>query len=230
MSKHALYPFYKPYDATKGKRVYVSGPMTGIGDNNGPAFDEAATALREMGYAVCNPNETDAILGPLSFETYMRFDYERVLEADFLVALDQWERSRGALAEILCAIRIGTPVWGWTKWTEYDRIREDRVNAAITRLYSGEVVTFSHEARAKAKAVDEGRTDNDSSRAWTMDQIGVFTNGRPSGTQDRARPIVVRHRPYSDDAVLLDEDEREVGDEMFGLSAVRGSFSRDAEG
>src|SRR3990167_186580 len=101
MSKHTLYPFFRPYESTKGKNVYVSGPMTGIGDNNGPAFDAAAETLRTMGYAVCNPNETDAILGPLTFERYMRFDFQRVLEADFLIALDRWERSRGALAEIL---------------------------------------------------------------------------------------------------------------------------------
>lgn len=168
MGKHDLLPFFKPYDAPKGKNVYVSGPMTGIGDNNGPAFDAAAQALRNLGYAVCNPNETDQILGPLTFERYMRFDFHRVLEADFLVALPLWERSRGALAEILVAIRINTPVWGWENWKDYDRIDEGRVNAAIADLYSGKTISYSKEIRNRAaeQAVGEGRVGDTEPTGW----------------------------------------------------------------
>jgi hypothetical protein len=175
--------------------------MTGIGDNNGPAFDKAATDLRAMGYAVCNPNETDQILGPLSFERYMRFDFARVLEADFLVALPQWERSRGALAEILVAIRIDTPVWGWENWSDYDRIREHRVNAAIADLYSGRTVTVSHEAKQKAKdqisprlreILDEGRAAYDEAVAWQVGPYSEVRDGPPSTSDSRGTDSVVR--------------------------------------
>ena len=188
MSKHALYPFYKPYDSVKGKNAYVSGPMTGIGDNNGPAFDAAAETLRALGYAVCNPNQTDGILGPLSFENYMRFDYDRVLEADFLIALPMWERSRGALAELHCAIRIGTPCWGWENWLDYDRIREERINAAISDLYSGKTISYAKEVhqRLAEQALDEegvGDTQPEAINVGTHDPLlncGSFTPYRES--------------------------------------------------
>ena len=113
-------PFFQPY--TGRKRVYISGPMTGIVDSNELAFHEAAVTLRELGYMVCNPHETSSLLGSLSHADYLRFDFERVLEADFLVALPGWEHSMGALAEILMAIRMDTKVWKWSTFDNYDRI------------------------------------------------------------------------------------------------------------
>ena len=111
MSKRRFTPFYQPYG--KDKRVYVSGPMTGYPDHNKDEFAAASEALRAMDYAVCNPVETSSLLGERTHEEYLRFDFERVLEADFLVALDGWEESLGAQAEIMVAIRIGTKVWRW---------------------------------------------------------------------------------------------------------------------
>jgi len=135
MSKHTLYPFFTPRDNWK-KKVYVSGPMTGLPEHNGPAFQKAATTLRELDYSVCNPQETDIILGPLLHEEYLRFDFERVLEADFVVALNGWEGSLGATSEILVAMRIGIPVWGWENWKDYDRISYDRVVKAMSSIAS----------------------------------------------------------------------------------------------
>lgn len=140
-NKDALFPFFKPYNGKKN--VYVSGPMTGYEEFNFPAFDEAAAVLRSLGYAVCSPAETDLILGvgALSHAQYLRFDFQRVLEADFLVALTGWEKSLGAISEILVAVRIGTPVWGWEKWEDYDRIRYERVAQAISDLHVGATST-----------------------------------------------------------------------------------------
>ena len=124
-------PFYTPVLEGR-KRVYISGPMTGIKDYNAPAFNEAAEALRELDYAVCSPTETSDFLGlHLSHQQYLRFDFERVLEADFLVALDGWFDSKGARAEILMAIRIGTKVWEWATWGGYNLITEGMVADAI---------------------------------------------------------------------------------------------------
>lgn len=142
MSKHSLYPFFTPRDWWK-KKVYISGPMTGLPEHNTPAFRSAAEQLRAKEYSVCNPAETDDILGPLSHEQYLRFDFERVLEADFLIALPGWENSLGATAEILVATRVGTPVWGWENWQDYDRITYERV-------------VFAMAAKAYGQAVGEG--------------------------------------------------------------------------
>ncbi len=108
--RHNLKPFYKPIDGHRGL-VYLSGPMTGIEEHNAVAFSVAAHDLRESGYAVCNPLETSEWLGALSHAKYMRFDFQRVLEADFVVALKGWENSPGARAEIYMATMMGTLVW-----------------------------------------------------------------------------------------------------------------------
>lgn len=38
-------------------RVYLSGPMSGIADNNFPAFHEHAAQLRAQGFYVVSPAE-----------------------------------------------------------------------------------------------------------------------------------------------------------------------------
>ena len=129
MSKNRFTPFFHPYDGAK--RVYVSGPMTGYKDQNEIAFRDATEALQLDGYMVCNPHETSDLLGELSHAQYLRFDFERVLEADFLVALPGWEKSMGALAEILMAIRIGVKVWRWETFSQYNLITYGHVIAAM---------------------------------------------------------------------------------------------------
>lgn len=133
MSKHRLTPFFAPIDHTR-KKVYVSGPMTGYPESNAPAFEQASQALREMGYSVCNPVDTSDLLGELTHSQYLRFDFERVLEADFVVALDGWEKSLGATAELLVATRIGTKCWRWSTFTEYDLITAEDVQRALGKL------------------------------------------------------------------------------------------------
>ena len=131
MSKNRFTPFFQPY--TGSKRVYISGPMTGYENENQEAFAEAAETLRDRGYMVCNPHETSTLLGELTHSEYLRFDFERVLEADFLVALDGWEQSLGALAEILMAVRMDVKVWRWSTFENYDRITYEDVATAIGR-------------------------------------------------------------------------------------------------
>ena len=124
-------PFYAPVLEGR-KRAYISGPMTGYEDYNAPAFNEAAAALRELDYSVCSPTETSGFLGlHLNHSDYLRFDFERILEADFLVALEGWEESTGARAEILMAVRMNVKVWDWPTWGEYNLITADDVSAAI---------------------------------------------------------------------------------------------------
>ncbi len=117
-------PFYTP--ALEHKvRVYISGPMTGYEDYNKIAFDEAAARFRALGFAVCSPVETSAILGfDLRHEDYLRFDFERILEADFLVVLDGWETSKGATAEVLVALRIGLEVWQTDELGRHGLVKE----------------------------------------------------------------------------------------------------------
>jgi hypothetical protein len=105
--------------------------MTGYVNENTDAFGEAAVSLRNLGYMVCNPHDTSALLGKLSHAEYLRFDFERVLEADFLVALPGWEESLGALSEILVAVRMEVKVWRWETFADYNRITYYEVAEAI---------------------------------------------------------------------------------------------------
>ena len=133
MSKNRLTPFFVPIDSTR-KRVYVSGPMSGIENSNAEAFFEATVDLQKLGYSVCNPVDTSDLLGTLTHAQYLRFDFERVLEADFLVALDGWEQSKGATAELLVATRIGTKCWRWSTFDRYDLITVEDVQKALGAL------------------------------------------------------------------------------------------------
>ena len=111
MSRHQLTPFFTPISATRG-RVYISGPMTGIADYNAEQFANEARFLRTEGYSVCSPVETSLLLGQdLRHEQYLRFDFARVIECDYVVALDGWENSPGARAEIYMALMMGVIVW-----------------------------------------------------------------------------------------------------------------------
>ena len=108
--RHSLTPFYLPLTGTRG-RIYISGQMTGTGVEQQKRFHDVAESLREGGYSVCNPYETSEILGELEHPQYLRFDFQRVLEADFIIALTGWEKSLGARAELHMALNMGLPVW-----------------------------------------------------------------------------------------------------------------------
>ena len=92
------------------KRLYLSGPMTGLPELNYPAFFAAATTLRTLGYEVLNPAENFDGDQALPYATYFRADLHLLLSADALVALPNWMRSRGACLEIALAQVLDLPV------------------------------------------------------------------------------------------------------------------------
>jgi Domain of unknown function (DUF4406) len=109
-------------------KVYIAGPMRGIKDFNFPAFDAAAAELRALGHEVFNPTERDRAVhgddvnnsptGDLS--DVPQFNLRDALgddlawicrEADAVVALDGWENSKGATAEVATARALGLGVY-----------------------------------------------------------------------------------------------------------------------
>ena len=64
--------------------------------------NEAAAALKEMGYNVINPAAIDDAIPVecMSYEDIMRIDLELLSTADYLVQLPGWERSIGASREL----------------------------------------------------------------------------------------------------------------------------------
>lgn len=92
--------------------LYLCGPMRGIKELNHPAFFEAEEALKKKGYNVINPARMDQELGLDPHNSQMdqefitdcaRRDIDAVFECDELVLLPNWEKSKGAKAEIAVA-------------------------------------------------------------------------------------------------------------------------------
>jgi len=95
-------------------KVYLAGPMTGLPDFNFPEFARYAAALRNLGYGVVSPAEMDG--GDVFQEKhfYMRRDLRALLDCDGIVMIPGWQRSRGALIELLVANAAGLKLLVWS--------------------------------------------------------------------------------------------------------------------
>jgi hypothetical protein len=88
------------------KRIYISGPMTGIPDFNHPAFFAEAKRLRALGYDVINPAEVNPDTNKTWHEC-LRADMKALLICDTIALLDGWQHSSGAHLEMHVAHRVG---------------------------------------------------------------------------------------------------------------------------
>lgn len=91
-------------------KIYLSGPMTGLPENNYPAFHAAAATLRAAGHEVVSPAEHPAPLTSTSWEQFMRDDLRAMLGCDCLALLPGWQASRGAHLELHVAHRVGMTI------------------------------------------------------------------------------------------------------------------------
>lgn len=91
------------------KRIYISGPMTGMPDLNVSAFRAESDRLRSLGYDVVNPAELnpDPAIG---WHECMRRDLAALLTCDTLALLDHWQKSAGAHLEMHVAHRVGMEI------------------------------------------------------------------------------------------------------------------------
>ena len=88
------------------KRVYISGPMSGMPEHNFPAFNAEADRLRGLGYDVVNPVDINPNVGT-PWQECLRQDLLALLTCDTLALLDGWTGSSGAHLEMHVAHRIG---------------------------------------------------------------------------------------------------------------------------
>ena len=80
--------------------IYVSGPMSNLPNNNVPAFNKAAKALRKKGYEEVNPAELDGDEPCSTWEECLRRDIRHLTYCTDIATLPGWKKSRGALLEI----------------------------------------------------------------------------------------------------------------------------------
>lgn len=103
------------------RKVYLSGPMTGYPQDNFPAFEAAAAALRQRGYDVVSPAEMDSPdeLAVLHDQENYGPQYQEFLDRDLalirdpavgieaLVLLPGFADSNGARREMAAAMARG---------------------------------------------------------------------------------------------------------------------------
>ncbi len=92
---------------TRPKRVFISGPMSGLPEHNYPAFFAAAEELRSKGYDPINPAE-GAPQG-WTWGMYIRRSLKLLADADEIYMLPGWSHSRGARLELYVAKELGIP-------------------------------------------------------------------------------------------------------------------------
>ena len=95
--------------------LYISGPITGIVDDNRYAFKTAAARLRNVGYEVINPHDIGAQSGyrnGLRWSDYLRLDLAAILTEGVtgIATLPGWYKSPGAIFECDVARKLDLPV------------------------------------------------------------------------------------------------------------------------
>jgi hypothetical protein len=88
--------------------IYISGPVTGVPENNLPAFSAAAFRVMDAGHTPIVPH--DFVQKGMTWEDSMRVCIRVMMSADAVLVLPGWEGSRGALVEVRIARDIGMPV------------------------------------------------------------------------------------------------------------------------
>lgn len=83
------------------KRVYISGPMTGLPAFNFPAFNAAAETWRNYGWAVENPAESFGGNATMPYTAYVAHDLRALARCHAIAMLPGWDgpNSRGAVWE-----------------------------------------------------------------------------------------------------------------------------------
>ena len=102
---------------------YLAGPIRGIPQFNWPAFNAVSSCLKSQGYEVISPVDLDRDMG-YSFQSpddylaatrklFANSVFNMILDADAVLLLPGWKKSRGAMAEIMCAKAIDLPLFVW---------------------------------------------------------------------------------------------------------------------
>lgn len=91
-------------------KLYVSGPMTGLPNNNVLAFNKATKKLRKKGFKVVNPAELDSGEPCRTWVACLRRDLKWLVTCDMIATLPGWKKSKGATLEVHVGKQLSFPI------------------------------------------------------------------------------------------------------------------------
>lgn len=90
--------------------------MSGLPDNNRPAFNRVAQVIRQAGFQVFNPAELDQTA---QWQELMKVCLAELVRKDAIVLLEGWENSRGAKIEKYVADNLLIPSMAWEQFKRH---------------------------------------------------------------------------------------------------------------
>jgi nucleoside 2-deoxyribosyltransferase len=96
----------------KYKKVYLSGPITGIANGNIIEFQKYEDKFVGLNFEVVNPHKlhTKEETDNFKWHEFMKKDIKVLCECDFIAVLNDWEKSKGANLEVYIARNIQMPI------------------------------------------------------------------------------------------------------------------------
>lgn len=105
------------------KSIYIAGPMSGLPEDNYPAFFDAEVKLTKAldldgKVEIINPAKNDP--DDKSWHGYMAISRKQIQQVDVIVCLPGWELSKGATEEVSIALLSGKHV------INFERLMKER--------------------------------------------------------------------------------------------------------
>ena len=96
----------------KYKKVYLSGPITGIANLNIDEFQKYEDKFINLNFKVINPHKlhTSEETETFKWHEFMRKDIKEMMQCDFVAVLSGWEKSKGANLELYIARNEEMPI------------------------------------------------------------------------------------------------------------------------
>ena len=89
-------------------KVYISGPISKIPDNNKPAFQAAERLIKARGHEPTSPFAVSPYSPEKTWLDYMKDDLPAMLKCDAVAFLPGWLWSKGGRIEVVLAWALGT--------------------------------------------------------------------------------------------------------------------------
>ena len=96
----------------EGKKIYISGKMAGLSDDEiRRNFSHAEYMLREKGAIPINPTKFNLACVNMGYEEILRMDFKMIDLCDGIFLIDNWTDSGGAKRERAYAIAMGKKIY-----------------------------------------------------------------------------------------------------------------------